>query len=294
MKDWLVAAGPASLDIAANITSKLGARLGKIDMIEFPDGESKIQLKEDFRNQKAVVVQSLYPPVDKHLVQLLLISHKLSEEGADVNAAIPYLAYARQDKAFLDGEVVSLGVVAHLLRSVGVRRVVTVDIHSAQGLGLFSIPIYSCSAVPALAEYISQNFALKNPIAIAPDMGGSTRVEAFASTLKSEYVSFHKVRDRFTGEITTEEKRLDLNGRDAVIVDDVISTGISVSKCAELLKKYGARKVIASCTHGLLIGDAADRMKRAGVEDIVASNTIPSKYSKVDVSEMIASYFQTL
>ncbi len=289
-----MAAGPASLDIAANLSSSLGARLGKIEITEFPDGESKIRIQEEFRNRSVIAVQSLYPPADKHLLQLLLISHKLSEDGADVNAAIPYLAYARQDKSFLEGEVTSLGVIAHLLRSVGIRRIVTVDIHSAQGLGLFSVPIYSCSAVPALAEYISAKFELRSPIAIAPDLGSSTRVEAFAATLNSEYVSFNKIRDKTTGEVTTEEKKLELGGRDAVIVDDMVSTGGSVVKCAEILKKYGASKIIVACTHALLIGEAVEKMKRAGVNEIVASNTIPSKYSKVDVSGLIASYFQTL
>ena len=147
-REWLVAAGPASLDVAAGLASKLGTRLVKIENVDFPDGESKVRILDEARNKSVAIVQSLYPPQDKHFLQLLLIAHKLSEDGADVNAVAPYLAYARQDKEFLPGEIVSLGVISHLLRSVGVRRLVTVDIHSAQGLGLFSIPVYSCSAMP--------------------------------------------------------------------------------------------------------------------------------------------------
>ncbi len=293
-KDWIVAAGPASLDIAAGLASKLGAKLAKVESIDFPDGESKVKILDEPRNKSVAIVQSLYPPQDKHLFQLFLIAHKMSEDGADVTAVVPYLAYARQDKEFLRGEIVSLGVISHLLRSVGVRRLVTVDIHSAQGLGLFSIPAYSCSAVPLLAEYASANFNLRNPIAVSPDFGSSSRVEAFAAVLKSEYISFKKTRDRTTGEIVTEEQKLNLRGRDAVIVDDMISTGGSVAKCAELLKKYGAPRVIAMCTHGLMVGGAADKMTAAGVDEIVASNTVPSRYSKVDVAPLIANYFQTL
>ena len=179
-REWLVAAGPASLDIAVGLASKLGAKLAKVESTDFPDGESKVKILDEPRNKSVAVVQSLSPPQDKHLFQLLLIAHKLSEDGADVNAVVPYLAYARQDKEFLRGEVVSLGVISHLLRSVGVRRLVTVDIHSAQGLGLFSIPAYSCSAIPLLAEYVSSNYKLRNPIAVSPDFGSSSRDSTLA------------------------------------------------------------------------------------------------------------------
>ena len=289
-----MAAGPASLDIAASLSAKLGAKMLTIEVTDFPDGESKIRVVEDVRNKKVIVVQSTYPPVDKHLMQLLVLSHKLSEDGADVYAVVPYLGYARQDKEFLKGEVVTLGVIARLMRSVGIKRLVTVDIHSMKALGLFSFPVYSTSSIPLLADYIGKNFELQKPIAVSPDFGSSTRVEAFSAVLNCEHVSFRKTRDRKTGEITTEEQALELIGRDAVIVDDMISTGASVAKCAQLLKKYGARKVIATCAHAVLIGGAADRIATAGVDDIIATNTIPSKYSKVDASPLIASYFEML
>lgn len=294
MKQWAVVAGPASLEIGATLAAKLGTKLSRVETNDFPDGESKVRIYDEMRNKSVIVVQSLYPPTDKHLYLLLLIAHKLSEDGADVSAAIPYLAYARQDREFLKGEVISLGVVAHLFRSVGIRRMVTVDIHSAQGLGLFSIPAYSCSAIPLLAEYISKNRDLNNPIAVSPDFGSSTRVEAFAAVLKSEYVSFKKTRNRETGEIVTEGERLNLGGRDAVIIDDMISTGTSVIKCAQLLKKFGVNKIIAACTHPLMVGGAIDKMKAAGVDELISSNTIPSKYSKVDVAPLLASYFERL
>ena len=265
-----------------------------IEATDFPDGESKIRIMDDVRNKKVIVVQSTYPPVDKHLLQLFVLSHKLSEDGADVYAVVPYLGYARQDREFLKGEVVTLGVIAHLMRSVGIKRLVTVDIHSVKGLGLFSFPVYSTSSIPLLAEYIGSNYDLRDPIAVSPDFGSSNRVEAFAAVLKSEHVSFKKSRDRKTGEITTEEQHLDLLGRDAVIVDDMISTGGSVAKCAQLLKKYSAKRVIACCAHAVLAGGAADKLKNAGVDELLSTNTIPRKFSKVDVSPLIVSHFEML
>ncbi|MDA4130232.1 MAG: ribose-phosphate pyrophosphokinase [Thaumarchaeota archaeon] len=294
MSDWTVAPGPASPELAANLSAKLGAKMLPIETTDFPDGESKIRILGDARNKKVLVVQSTYPPVDKHFMQLLVLSHKLSEDGADVYAVVPYLGFARQDREFLNGEVVTLGVIARLMRSVGIKRLVTVDIHSMKALGLFSFPVYSTSSIPLLAEYIGKNLDLRKPIAVSPDFGSSTRVEAFSAVLEWEHVSFKKTRDRRTGEISTEEQTLDLSGRDAIIVDDMISTGASVAKCAQLLKKYGAGKVIATCAHAVLIGGAAERIMAAGVDQIVTTNSIPTKYSKVDVSPLIASYFEML
>jgi len=294
LSNWTVAAGPASLDIATNLSVKLGATLLTIEVTDFPDGESKIRVGDDVRNKRVIVVQSTYPPVDKHLMQLLVLCHKLSEDGADVFCAVPYLGYARQDREFLSGEVVTMGVIARLMRSVGIKRLVTVDIHSVKALGLFSFPVYSTSSIPLLAEYIGKNSDLQKPIAVSPDFGSSTRVEAFSAVLKCEHVSFKKSRDRKTGEVSTEEQSLDLKGRDAIIIDDMISTGASVAKCANLLKKYGASRIIAACAHAVLIGGAADKIMSAGVDELITTNTIPSKYSKVDVSPLLASHFEML
>lgn len=280
--------------MAANISAKLGAKLLAMEATDFPDGESKLRVADDVRNKKVIVVQSTYPPVDKHLMQLLSVSHKLTEDGAEVFAVVPYLGYARQDKEFMKGEVITLGVIAHLMRSVGIKRMVTVDIHSMQALGLFSFPVYSCSSIPLLAEYIGANFNLRKPISVSPDFGSSTRVEAFAAVLKSEFISFKKKRDRKTGEVSTEDQDLNLLGRDAIIIDDMISTGGSVAKCAQLLKEHGAGKVIAACAHPVIVGGAADKLKQAGVDELVSTNTIPSKYSKVDVSPLISNYFEML
>jgi ribose-phosphate pyrophosphokinase len=292
--DWTVAAGPASLDIATNLSAKLGAKLLPVEVTDFPDGESKIRIGADVRNKRVIVVQSTYPPVDKHIMQLLVLSHKLSEDGADVFCAVPYLGYARQDREFLSGEVVTLSVLGRLMRSVGIKRLVTVDIHSVKALGLFSFPVYSTSSIPLLAEYIGANLNLHQPIAVSPDFGSSSRVEAFSAVLKCEHVSFKKSRDRKTGEITTEEQNLSLAGRDAIIIDDMISTGASVVKCAQLLKKYGAPRIIAACAHAVLIGGAADRIMAAGVDELIATNSIPSRFSKVDVSPLLASHFEML
>jgi len=294
MGDWCIVPGPASHDLAEKISKRMDCDFFDIEYKLFPDGESKITLLSKIHNQPLILVQSAYPPVDRHLFQLLLLSHRLSEEGAEVHAVVPYLPYARQDQEFLKGEIVSMKVIARLLRSVGVRRFITVDIHSIAGLSNFSIPSYSVSAVPLIAEYIQNNFTLVDPIAASPDLGGSSRVEAFSKILGIDNFVLDKSRDRVTGEIEVKSIDLNVSGRDVVIIDDIISTGGSIQKACIQFKKSGAKRVIAACTHPVLVGDALKKIYEAGVDEVIGTNTIPQSISKVDVSSSIADHFKTL
>ncbi len=294
MADRFVLAGPASRELGEYVAAKLRIPTLPYDFKDFPDGETRFRVEEKASRSTVFVIQSTYPPVDQHLMQLLLISHHLSQEGAKIHAVIPYLAYARQDKQFLPGEAVSLGVVSHLLRSVGVKRITTVDIHSAEGLALFSIPIYSVSAVPALASHVKRNMKLKDVAVIAPDFGSSKRSEAFASVYGAKYLQFSKSRDRATGDVKMKASKLDVKGKDVIIFDDIISTGGTVRAAAGLLRDAGAAKIVAVCTHPLLVGDAEAKLRGAGISDVIGTNTVPSNVSKVDVSEVIASHIRTL
>jgi len=293
-KEWLIVPGPASKELAISIAESLGADTLYVDSKLFPDGESYFRITGDVRNKRVAIVQSTYPPTDRHILQLLFIAHKLSEDGAEVHAIIPYLAYARQHRAFLQGEVISLGVFSHLLRSVGIKRVVTVDIHNVEGLGLFSIPAYSASAIPLMAEYFSKNYHLSEAIVASPDFGGSIRAEAFAKILKTDYIVFPKVRDKITGEVSFKDMSKQVQNKDIILVDDIISSGKTIELAAMKLKEFGAKRVFATCTHPLLVGDALDRIKRAGVEEVIGTNTVPSSISKIDVTPILASYLYTL
>jgi ribose-phosphate pyrophosphokinase len=290
----LIMAGPASGELAKSVAARLGLGLLKAEFKVFPDGESKFRLEDDVSGKSIFVVQSTYPPVDQHLFQLMLISHHLSEEGAKVTAVVPYLAYARQDKEFLPGEVVTLGVVSHLLRSAGVRRLVTVDMHSPEGLSLFSIPIYSVSAIPTLSSYVKNSVKLKNPIVIAPDFGSSKRTEAFAALYGARFLQLEKTRDRSTGAVKVEHGRLDVKGKEVLIVDDIISTGGTVKAAAEAVLKSGASKAIAVCVHPLMVGDAAQKLEKAGIKTIIGTNTVPGRFATVDVTDAIASHLGTI
>jgi ribose-phosphate pyrophosphokinase len=290
----LILPGPASMELGKAISSRLNFPLLAYDFKVFADGETRFRIEEKVAGTTVFIVQSTHPPTDQHLMQLLLLSHHLSQEGAKVHAVIPYLAYARQDKQFMPGEVLSLGVISHLLRSAGVKRITTVDIHSAEGLSLFSIPIYSVSAIPSLAEFVKKSAKASDSVVVAPDFGSSKRSEAFATLIGADYVKLAKTRDRATGEVKVESSSLDVRGKHAIIVDDIISTGGTVVAATEVLKKGGASRVTAVCVHPLMVGDAQEKLRSAGLNDIVGTNTVPSPVSKVDVSSAIASHIGTL
>jgi ribose-phosphate pyrophosphokinase len=281
-----VVTGPGTFDLADKIARRLGAHLAVASLRIFSDGESSIKLGRVGKN--CVIVQSSNPPTDTHLIQLLMMAKKCTDDGAqDVCAVVPYLGYARQDRAFLEGEVVSISLVAKLFESVGLKHIITVDIHSELAMSYFA-SIQNVSSVPLLADYASK-MRLHDPIAVSPDAGGTNRAKEFARHLDIDVLVLKKSRHKVTGDVTMEERLdTDISKRDAIVIDDIISSGGSLIKAAEVLNKKGAGKIYAMCAHALLINDAAQKIKSAGVEDIVSTNSVPSQYAKVDLSPEIA------
>lgn len=288
MTETSVVTGPASFDLANNIARTLGAQLAVASLKIFSDGESSIKLGRVGKN--CVIVQSTSPPTDTHLIQLLMMAKKCADDGAqDICAVIPYLGYARQDRAFLEGEVVSISLVAKLFESLGLKHIITVDIHSQLAMSYFA-SIQNVSSIPLLADYAYNKMKLHDPIAVSPDAGGTGRAKEFARHLDIDVLVLKKSRHRVTGDVTVDES-LDMDNisnRDAIVIDDIISSGGSLVKAAEVLHKKGVRKIYAMCAHALLIRDAAQKIKSAGVEDIISTNSVPSQYSKVDLSPEIA------
>ena len=290
-----IIAGPSSSDLATRIARDLDAELVPVDVRIFTDGESKIKIGKT-KKKYCIIVQSTYPPTDRHLLQALMMIKKCTDcKAMNVYTVIPYLAYARQDRAFLEGEVISMELVAKLLEAVGTRRVITMDIHSSLALSHFTINVQNISSISILADYAANEMKLNKPIVVSPDSGGIIRAREFAKILKVDMMALKKFRDRDTGEVHIDE-RLDLSviDRDALLVDDIISSGDSIAKACRVLKKNNSNKVYAICTHALLIGDAMQRIKAAGVEDVIATNSIPSEFAKVDLSRIISENLRNL
>ena len=197
------------------------------------------------------------------------------------------MGYARQDREFLGGEIVTIGVVGKLLTAAGVKKVLTVDIHSKLALKELKISSENISAMDVLVKHFKK-LKMKEPLVVSPDMGGQERAEKFANLLKTDFISLKKHRDRKTGKVNILSGKVDVKNRDLILVDDMISTGGSIVKATQFLKKQKCRRVFVACTHAVLVNDAAKKIKNAGVSQIISTNTIPGESAKVDVSRVIA------
>ena len=288
MSALTVIGGNASEDLAKRLAKKTKASYVSSELRIFPDGESKITISAKPKKGKIVVVNSTYPPVDSNLVQTLALISKARQFSNQIICVIPYMGYARQDREFLPGEVVTLSVIAKLLKSAGASKVIIVDIHSKLGLRHFRIPVVNASAVPVLADHFKR-LRLSNPLVISPDLGGAARAKEFAKHYGTDFIALKKQRDRKTGKVEIKTTNLkQVRGRDLVLVDDMISTGGSIVKATEFLKKQKCGRVFVACTHALLIDNAEKKIRESGVSQIVSANTIPGNTSVVDVSEVIA------
>ncbi|MGE5706071.1 MAG: ribose-phosphate diphosphokinase [Nitrososphaerales archaeon] len=289
LKDSVVIAGPASEQLAFNIAKRLNIKFIKPELRIFADGESKIKL-ESVENKQCIIIQSLYPPIDRHIIQLLMMIQKCRRDKAlKTIVVIPYMAYARQDKAFLEGEVISISILAEIIECFGVSRVITVDIHSQSSLSYFGNIIKNISAIPVLAEYALQNIFLNNVLIISPDFGGLKRAQKFGEIIQREVTFLKKTRDRLTGMVYIEDV-LDfkVKDKDIILVDDMISTGNSIIKACEVLRKNGAERIFVICSHAILLDKALDKIIQAGATEIISTNSIPNSCSKVDLSKIIS------
>ncbi len=280
-----------SLDFARNLAEKLGVGLAKVYHKVFPDGESYVRIEEEALDT-AVIVQTMSSPQNKSIIEAMLLADAAKGLGAKrIVLVSPYLAYARQDKRFLQGEPVSIAVVLRALYHSGIRALYTIEIHKEEALSAF--PGKALSIYPY--EYMSEKIGItKDHILLAPDVGALRRVEYLAKKLGAQFDYLVKKRDRLTGEIVLEPKHLMVKGKDVIIIDDIISTGGTVSKAAKLLLEQGANNVYVLVAHALLVGNAIEKLKNAGVRKVYAANTLPlveNAYNLVeyiDVSELVA------
>jgi len=284
---FTVIGGNASKDLAKRIARRLKASYVDTKTRVFPDGESKITFGRIPKNSVILVVQSTYPPVDTNLLQTLSIISQAKKISSKIYAIIPYMGYARQDKQFLSGEVVTMSIVTKMLEAAGAKKIIVVDIHSKTALNHFKIPKENVSAIPDLAKYFKK-MKLKNALVVSPDMGGALRAKKFAGLLNTDFITLKKSRNRNTGKVRIQSSKVDVSGRELILVDDIISTGGSVIKATQFLKRQKCKRVFVACTHGLFIGDAERKIKKAGASQIISTNTIPRDTSKVDVSGVIA------
>jgi ribose-phosphate pyrophosphokinase len=287
-----------SLDRFANLANSISSKL-KIDFIQleskiFPDEESYLRIPASVKDEKVVVVHSCFPQQDKRLIEFFMILDNVIDLGAkEIISVIPYLAYARQDKRFRDGETIGVSTIAKLIKLCGSNTFITVNIHEKSSLDLFNIRSINLSAMLELGRYIKR-LELKNPIVVAPDRGALRDAKEVAKVMQTDFTFFDKTRDLKTGEVTAGSKEADVGGRDVVIVDDIISTGGTIANVAKIVKNQGAKKVLAACTHALLIKDSRNILQNAGVNKIIGTDTVECDVSRVSVANIIVDALRTL
>jgi len=284
--------GPASKQLGEKVAKFLGVEAVPLVFKTYPDGESYVRLEGTVQNEEVAIVQTTSPPQDTRLIQLALIADAAKRHGAKkVTAVVPYLAYARQDKVFLQGEAISIEAVARMLKASGVDSLITVNVHQAKVLAKFPFPAKTISAIPLLAEHFKQK-GFEKAFALAPDDGALWLAEEAKTVLGDECGCLEKRRDFYTGQITMEKKTLNVRGKTVIIFDDLISTGGTIALAAKIMWELGADKVYAACVHPLLIGDAEKRILESGVEEIVGTDSVPNHVSKVSLAPLISKFLK--
>jgi len=280
--------GPSSTKLGNSIAEILGIETVSIAHKKFPDGESYIRFEGEVAGEEVAIVQTTGPPQDTNLIQLFILADAAKDLGAKrVIAVVPYLAYARQDKRFLPGEAISIQTIGKLLKASGIDELLTVNVHQEKVLEKFEIPARNVSAIGLLANYFKSR-GLEGAFALAPDKGASEFAIEASEILGGGYGWLHKERDRYTGEVKTEEKTLEVSGKDAIIFDDIISTGGTTANAVKILKKQGARRIFAACVHPLMIGNAKERILQSGAEEIVGTDSVPSDVTVVSLAPLLA------
>jgi ribose-phosphate pyrophosphokinase len=267
--------GNANPVLAQEIANHLGVELGQADVGRFSDGEVTVEIHQNVRARDVFVVQPTCAPTNEHLMELAFMVDALKRASARrITAVIPYFGYARQDRRPRSMRVpISAKVVANMLETVGVERLLTMDLHADQIQGFFDIPVDNIYASPVLlSDLKSKNYP--NLVVISPDVGGVVRARALAKQLGCDLAIIDKRRP--TANVSEVMHVIgEIEGRNCVIMDDMIDTAGTLVKAAEVLKERGAKSVYAYCTHPVFSGPAVERIKNSQIDEVVITNTIP-------------------
>lgn len=274
MKDLTFFSGTANPDLAAQVAAMLDIPLGARIVERFPDGELSIQLQEPVRRKDVFILQSIAPPVNDHLVELLIFADACRRAAAGrITAIIPYLGYSRSDKRHGRREAITASMVASLCRTVGIHHVLTVDLHAAQIEGFFHLPVDNLTAVPLLCENL-RGKVKEGTVIVAPDAGAVHLAGEYAHRFGTSVVVMHKRRETGT---TTRVTHLvgEVRDRPCLIVDDMISTGGTVAESIEVLLKAGAKPdIMIAATHGLFVRDARQKLNVPEVREVYVTDSL--------------------
>nr|WP_282444449.1 ribose-phosphate pyrophosphokinase [Idiomarina sp. ATCH4] len=290
-------AGNATPELAQKIADRLYIKLGEAAVGRFSDGEISVAINENVRGSDVFILQSTCAPTNDNLMELIVMVDALRRASAGrITAVIPYFGYARQDRRVRSARVpITAKVVADFLSSVGVDRVLTVDLHAEQIQGFFDVPVDNVFGTPVLLEHMrQQNF--DNPVVVSPDIGGVVRARAFAKLMDETDLAIIDKRRPSANVSQVMHIIGDVKDRDCIIVDDMIDTGGTLCKAAEALKSHGAKRVFAYATHPVFSGNAVENIKNSEIDKVIVTDSVPlsdamkatGKVSQLTLSGMLS------
>ncbi len=288
MRGYKLVSGNANPEFAKEVAKYLGQDLTEVEINRFSDGEINVNIKESVRGSDIFIIQPTCAPANDNLMELLILADAFKRSSAGtINAIIPYFGYARQDKKVAPRVPISAKLVADMIEKAGINRVTTVDLHAPQIQGFFDIPVDHLLGSMLFIDYIEAK-NLKNPIFASPDVGGVARARSYADKLGYDLVIVDKKREKAN---VSEVMNIigNVEGKDVIILDDMVDTAGTLTKAADALKSQGATSVMACCTHGVLSGPAFDRITKSSLDELVIADTIPLREENDKITVLTAS-----
>ena len=276
MRGYKVFSGTANQELSRQIAKYLGIPLSEASIKRFSDGEISIQIGESVRGKDVFIIQPTCAPTNTNLMELLILTDALKRSSAStVTAVIPYFGYARQDRKAAPRVPITAKLVANMIETAGIDRVVTMDLHAGQIQGFFDIPVDNLYGTITFINYL-KNKHLSNPIVASPDVGGVARARSLAKQLNLDLAIIDKRREK-ANESEVMNVIGDVNGKDVILIDDMVDTAGTLIKAAAAFKERGATSVTAFCTHPVLSGPAYERIAAGAIDELVVTDTIPLK-----------------
>lgn len=300
LEDIKVFTGNANRGLAESICQELQIPLSAAEVRTFSDGEIFIEIGENVRGRDIFIIQPTCPPVNDHLMELVIMVDALRRASARrITAVLPYYGYARQDRKVAPRVPITAKVVAEMMMVVGVRRVLTMDLHAGQIQGFFNIPVDNLFAAPILLKYIANKF--ENVVMVSPDAGGVERTRAFAKRLDADLAIIDKRRER-ANVCAAMNVIGDVKGKTAILLDDMVDTAGTLCSAADILMSKGAKEVYACCSHGVLSGPAIERIEASKISQLVITDSIPlhgaalqcDKIKVLTISKLFADAIQRI
>lgn len=280
-------AGNANPELAKEICDYLGIDLGDSVVSKFSDGEINVEIDESVRGKDVYIVQPTCEPGNEHIMELLIMVDAIRRASARrITAVIPYYGYARQDRKSRGREPITAKLIANLLTKAGCRRVLTMDLHAQQIQGFFDVPVDHLYAAPIIANYF-QSLELDDLVVVSPDIGGVARARKFAELLHAPLAIIDKRRPKPN---VSEVMNIigDIDGKNVILIDDIIDTAGTITNAAKALKERGAKEVYASCSHAVLSGPAIDRLNDCPIKEVVTTNSIPTDSKNCDKIKVLS------